>query len=353
MSRAHLRIGLIGMGNQTKENLLPALLQCRDVEVATVHDLDPSAAASIRNWVRTATVAPTLQSLLHDNRIDAVIAACPPQAHYEIARQAMAAGIPVFVEKPPCVSLEELEELCEIARLTSAITAVGMNFRFSHPLRQLRNSILQPEFGRTLHIQINHYASKPRSSLWAIESTVRSFFLAQAIHSVDLAVSIAAAPIVSISPRIHRGREGELYTVNLTFENGAAATVLTGSIFPYFEFDMRVVGDGAAMASLDQLWNLTLHKSSAATPGTKDKRWREAWQPSPLDSGYSRSGYIGEVEEFFNSVREGKRPSTSFDTLVPTYQVIEALCAEERRAGFGITAVPLSLPSSTVWTLPQ
>ena len=70
-----------------------------------------------------------------------------------------------------------------------------------------------------------------------------------------------------------------------------------------------------------------MHEPEHGTSATGTaKRWRGAWQPGPLDSGYERSGYFGELEKFFDAVRNHTPYEANFESLLPTFKVIEQIC---------------------------
>ncbi len=238
----------------------------------------------------------------------------------------MSRGVSVFVEKPPCTTLDELEALVAAADRTGVVTGVGMNFRFARPIRQVRSIVAKPSFGKAVYLQLNHYASKPTSPLWGLTSTLRSFLLAQTIHTIDLAMFFGGS-LESSRAAVITETKGMIVEIGLSFTSGATASILTGTMFPYFEFDMKIVSDTSTMLQLDNLWNLTLHQPgySSATADT-DKRWRGYWQPGPLDSGFVRSGYKTELDSFFDCVRAHRPFEADFASLLPTYELIEKIC---------------------------
>lgn len=328
-----IKVAIVGIGAQTLENLLPALLQIPDVQIIAACDSADEKVGTIHRFVKDAELFTDVRIMLDCVKVDAVVLACPPQAHRDIALLAMERRIHVFVEKPPCFTLSELKQLASVADRQKVVTAVGMNFRFARPIRHLKEITLNDQFGRTVHAQINHYASKPHSPMWGLNCILRSFLLAQAIHSIDLAVIFGGADIKNIQSSIQWKEGALLATINIEFSSGTAATILTGTMFPYFEFDMKLISDRSTMVGLDNLWNITLHELEHGTRSAgKDKRWRGAWQPGPLDSGYVRSGYHGELESFFRAIRTGEQFEANFASMLPAYKVIEEVCAQDELA---------------------
>ncbi|RML44873.1 Dehydrogenase [Pseudomonas syringae pv. ribicola] len=322
-----LKVGIVGLGAQMQENLLPTLLQMPDIRIVAVCDSDRVRAEQINRFVSNVMITDNFDEMLASVALDAVIMACPPQAHRDLSFKAMARGVHVFVEKPPCFTLAELEELIAASHRANVITGVGMNFKFAKPMRQLRQMTSTEQFGKIVHIQLNHYASKPTSPLWGLDSTLRSFLLAQAIHTIDLGVTFGGGELRDIESRVQRHGDSLLVSLELQFTTGASVSLLSGTMFPYFEFDMKIVSSNSMMVELNNLWNITMHEPEHGTSATGPaKRWRGAWQPGPLDSGYERSGYFGELEQFFHAVRNNTAYEASFESLRPTYAVIESIC---------------------------
>ncbi|GFM75627.1 MULTISPECIES: Gfo/Idh/MocA family protein [Pseudomonas] len=322
-----LRVGIVGLGAQMQENLLPTLLQMPDIRIVAVCDSDRTRAEQINRFVSNVMITDSFDEMLASARLDAVVMACPPQAHRDLSFKAMAKGVHVFVEKPPCFTLDELEALIAASNDAKVVTGVGMNFKFAKPMQQLRKMTSTEQFGQTVHVQLNHYASKPTSPLWGLDSTLRSFLLAQAIHTIDLGVTFGGGELRDIESRVQRHGDSLLVSLELQFTTGASVSLLSGTLFPYFEFDMKIVSSNSMMVELNNLWNITMHEPEHGTSATGTaKRWRGAWQPGPLDSGYERSGYFGELEKFFHAVRTNTAFEASFESLRATYKVIESIC---------------------------
>ncbi|WP_321864401.1 Gfo/Idh/MocA family oxidoreductase [Burkholderia cenocepacia] len=325
-----INIGIVGLGSQMQENLLPTLLQMPNVRIVAVCDISAASAARIHHFIPNVPITDSIDGMLSLASPDALVLACPPQTHRDIALQAMESGIHVFVEKPPCFTLAELEKLVRESRRSRVVTGVGMNFKFAKPVQQLRAITQSEQFGRTLHIQLNHYASKPRAPMWGLDSTLRSFLLAQAIHTIDLGITFGGDELTGIQSRVQRHDDSLIVNADLLFSSGATASLLCGTMFPYFEFDMKLVSSNSTMVQLDNLWNITLHETDHGTrPTGAGKRWRGAWQPGPLDSGYERSGYYGELFSFFDAIRRQAPFEASFESLLPTYRVIEQICTDD------------------------
>jgi predicted dehydrogenase len=312
-------------------NLLPALMQVGNAEIVAVCDASRERAARAARVAGTDRVYVDYLELLDSGEIDAVVLACPPSVHYDVALAAMARGVHVFAEKPPCITSGQLATLIDAANKSACVTGVGLNFRFATPVLRLREVVASPRFGPLVHFEIRHPANKPKAPMWEADTTLRSFLLAQAIHSIDLAL-LLGGECVEAESEVRAIDDSLLVRIHFRFEGGASGTVLTGNIFPYFDLELMAVGARSSVVALDKMWNLTVKDAEGdAVFGLADaKRWRSEWHPSPLDSGYARSGYLGELQRFFDAIERGEAFPADFRAMQPTYRVIDLVTASVR-----------------------
>ncbi|MDE2184553.1 MAG: Gfo/Idh/MocA family oxidoreductase [Alphaproteobacteria bacterium] len=103
-----LRIGIEGVGKIAREQHIPAIRANGAYRLVATANGQPIAGAAH---------FPTMAAMLEaDPGLDAVAICSPPQAHYVAARQALAHGKHVLLEKPPCETQAQLEELAGLAR---------------------------------------------------------------------------------------------------------------------------------------------------------------------------------------------------------------------------------------------
>jgi predicted dehydrogenase len=85
--------------------------------------------------------------------VDAVVVATPASTHAAIARQCLAAGKHVLVEKPLTTSLTQARQLVEQAAAASLTLMVGHTFEYNAAVRQLREAVQGGEFGDMYYIE--------------------------------------------------------------------------------------------------------------------------------------------------------------------------------------------------------
>lgn len=104
-----MKLGLVGYGAIARAQHEPALAAADGIQLVAL--ADPAAGHD------RLPVYPTLAAMLAAHpEIEAVALCQPPVARYAAAREAMAAGRHVMLEKPPATTLAEAQALAELAR---------------------------------------------------------------------------------------------------------------------------------------------------------------------------------------------------------------------------------------------
>src|SRR5688572_9872240 len=137
-----LRAGMVGLGMIFDETYRPLFEQLHadglfrrdfglvEVELAAVASRTGRRAEDYRRRAG-GRVAPFVSCTEPDSvgqllrqPVDAVCVATPDDRHFDAARQALAAGKHVIVEKPSVLSLQELDELTALARKHGVLAKV-------------------------------------------------------------------------------------------------------------------------------------------------------------------------------------------------------------------------------------
>lgn len=98
-----IRIGVIGLGKIARDQHLPAIAANPDFVLAAT--VDRSGPAAPPNFTSHEAL------LCSGHQLDAIAITTPPGPRYAIARDCIAAGLHVLLEKPPTVTLAEIDDL--------------------------------------------------------------------------------------------------------------------------------------------------------------------------------------------------------------------------------------------------
>ncbi|MEA2067661.1 MAG: Gfo/Idh/MocA family oxidoreductase [Verrucomicrobiota bacterium] len=108
-------------------------------------DVDSDVANSLRaNGIK---VFQTVEELLAYGDFEVVVNPTPIHLHAEITKQCLAAGFPVWMEKPPVATVQELDDLKIAALVADLPVAVCFNSLYSFRARQLKAELVAGKYG--------------------------------------------------------------------------------------------------------------------------------------------------------------------------------------------------------------
>jgi D-galactose 1-dehydrogenase len=126
-----LKIGLVGFGKIARDQHLPAIAATAGAELVAVASRH-AEAPGVANY-------PDVETLLAaEPGLDAIAMCQPPQARYQAAQAALAAGKHVFLEKPPGATISEVEALITQAQAQGVTLFASWHSRHAAAVAQAR-----------------------------------------------------------------------------------------------------------------------------------------------------------------------------------------------------------------------
>ncbi len=163
------RVGLVGLGYWG-----PNLARNFDDlgALAALCDLSPELRDRFAARYPDAKVYDDYESMLADDSLDAVVVATPVPTHYSLARNALAAGKHVFVEKPPAMHAEEMEELVALAEERELVLMPGHLLLYHPGIQKVKQLLDAGEVGDVYCIYGNRQnlgvIRKDENALWSL-----------------------------------------------------------------------------------------------------------------------------------------------------------------------------------------
>ncbi len=139
-----IRVAHAGVGGWGK-NVVRVVAEL--AELAWVCDTDPARQAEYAERYPPARVTASFDEVLADDSVAAVVIATPVPTHYGLARKALEAGKHVFVEKPPAMRTEEMEELVELAKAAGKVLMPGHLLLYHPGLVKVKELVDAGELG--------------------------------------------------------------------------------------------------------------------------------------------------------------------------------------------------------------
>ena len=166
---------------------------------------------------------------------DALNVATPTSFHYEIAKQLLAAGKHVLVEKPMTEKTEQAAELVQLAQAKNLVLQVGHVERFNPVFNYLQTAAPQPKF-----IECH------RLSPYPARSTDIGVVLDLMIHDLDVVLAFVRSPVTSVDavgiPVLSTSED--IANVRLRFANGCVANLTASRVSPERMRKIRVFSGG-------------------------------------------------------------------------------------------------------------
>ncbi len=149
---AIIKTGIVGTGMIGPLHI-EALRRLSGIEPAVLVESNLAIARSKAEVLGVPTALGDWHELIAMTDIDVVHVCTPNYLHYQIVKEAIAAGKHVVCEKPLSNTAVEAEELVRLARSAGSVNAVHFNVRFYPLMRTIHNMIAAGELGEIYDIQ--------------------------------------------------------------------------------------------------------------------------------------------------------------------------------------------------------
>lgn len=121
-----ISLGLLGAGEVAQLIHLPVLRQLQDrYDVVALYDPSPSVLSKVGMTWNIPRLYGDVEAFLADAGLDAVMILSPDQFHGTHARAALQAGRHVFLEKPACLTIADLDALIAAHRASPLVAMVA------------------------------------------------------------------------------------------------------------------------------------------------------------------------------------------------------------------------------------
>lgn len=224
ISSGQPRLGIVGAGNYASRVLIPAFAKAgaRFNTLAATSGSGPVRVGSKFGFRNAST---DLTSVLADPSINTVVIVTRHDSHASLVQQAMAAGKHVFVEKPLCLTSEELTAI-EASHYGGKLLMVGFNRRFAPLLIDLQQQLGSLSGPKAFVYTCN--AGAIPSDHWTQDPALGGGrLLGEACHFVDLLRHLAGSAIEDLQLLSAADSKPcpDTFSLQLRFADGSIGTV--------------------------------------------------------------------------------------------------------------------------------
>ncbi len=246
---ARTRVGLVGAGGVAQRHAR-VLSGLPDVQVVGVTDVVPAAAAALAEQHGGEVFAGVGELL--EAGLDAAYVCVPPFAHGDAERAVIAAGVPLFVEKPIALDRDTAHEIADLIAQRDLLTAVGHHWRYLPVVDRARELLRD----RPVRLVTGAWLDKvPPVAWWPRRESSGGPVVEQAAHVLDLARHLAGevtevwAAGNGTPPPVDGADVDGATAAALRFAGGAVGTVAATCVLGWKErAGLEIYADGLSLA---------------------------------------------------------------------------------------------------------
>ncbi len=212
-----LKVGIVGVG-QFGQNHARILNESTKCNFVGLYDIDKKRAEEISTRLGTKSFK-DFDSLLDE--IDVLFNVVTTISHFDLAERALKKGIHVFIEKPITETLQQAEDLIELADEKKLKIQVGHIERFNPIIMEIEDKVKNPIFMECHRIA----PFTPRG-------TDIPVVLELMIHDIDLILSFMDSKVkhISASGAGVMTKSIDIANARIEFEDGAVANITASRI---------------------------------------------------------------------------------------------------------------------------
>jgi len=263
-----IRAAIVGLGRWGRQLAGAAGGQAR---LDIVRAVEPDAAGAQDFCAEHGLqLTGSLDAVLADPGIDALLLATPHSLHPAQVMACAAARKHVFCEKPLALCRGDAARMFDACRDAGVTLAVGHNRRFWPSMAALRDTVASGELGSILHIE-GHNSNENSQNItagWRLSEAESpgGGLTGAGLHVLDAFVSMLG-PVRRVYAQLHQHEPGppplDTAVMTLDFVSGVTGTLSTVRATPLY-FRVHVFGTKGSAEVLDEV-TMMLRKTGAAS----------------------------------------------------------------------------------------
>ncbi len=299
-----VRWGIVGAGSHVRDRLLPILAKQPESRFELICTERAGRAKRLARSLKATACTTSFQEVLDDDQVNAVLIGTRHHLHAEQVVRALEAGKHVFVEKPLCLTLEELRQVTRAyhdAATSGVRLRVGFNRRFSLHAVRARDFLGDVSGPIALCCRVN--AGPVDARHWTRDEEVGGGrLLGELCHFIDTLQSLVGhRPTAVSAAAVGDDRGGDQGVFQLLFGRRATASIIyaTGGDSRLPKERIEAFGGGKALV-LDDFRRTDFFHSARKT--------------SVRSRGQDK-GFAAELDSFVSEIVGGGDPAMPFGEI--------------------------------------
>jgi UDP-N-acetyl-2-amino-2-deoxyglucuronate dehydrogenase len=330
--------GIVGAGMASKPHALALQALAGQGTGISVRGVFRRNAAQRRAFAETYGFpeAESLEGLLADPTVDALLILTPPNVRQELVAAAARAGKHVLMEKPVERTTEAARRIVETCEAAGVRLGIVFQHRFRAASQALRGMMTAGELGPLHAVSLNvpwwrpqSYYDQPGRGTMAQDGG--GVLITQAIHSLDLMLSltgpVAAVSAMAATTGMHRMETEDFVGAGLRFANGAAGALMATTASYPGGTETLVLNCERATATL-AAGNLTVDWLEGRRDTVGEAQGASGSGADPM--AFPFDWHQAQIAEFVEAVQAGREPASSGRTALEVHRLIDALMRSSR-----------------------
>ncbi|ALV23678.1 medium chain dehydrogenase/reductase (MDR) / zinc-dependent alcohol dehydrogenase-like family protein [Campylobacter iguaniorum] len=309
-----INVGLIGAGNFTKSVILPNLQKVDGFSLVGLCTATGVSAEGTGKKYDFKYITTNSDELFANGEINTVFITTKHNDHANKVIKAINNKKHCFVEKPLCITQEELEQI-KLAYSGQSLVQVGFNRRFSPMIKKMKDQI----FGQiSINYRIN--AGVIPKDVWIQDRQIGGGrIIGEVCHFIDTCSYLIGSDVSSVfATTVSKSDQSipdeDNVNIVLNYKNGSTAVI---NYYAYGDTSMlkeyiEVFGNGISM-QMNDFRELVVYKKGKIT---KEKHANQD------------KGFIGEFKAFKDAIN-GAKPAIDFssiyNTTLCTFKILESI----------------------------
>ncbi|MBB4934547.1 putative dehydrogenase [Lipingzhangella halophila] len=326
-----VRAAIVGTGNIARFHIEALTSMPDQVEVVAAADVDEENLTRFGSRHGLDALYRDVEEMLSATSPDLVHVCTPPGLHRSQVLACLEAGASALVEKPPALSLAELEAMAAAEGARGPWFATLFQHRFGSGAQRARALIESGDLGRPL-VAVCHttwyreqsYFDVPWRGRWETEGGGPT--MGHGIHQMDLLAALLgdwAEVSASAHQQARTIQTEDVSLARVTFANGAVASVVNSLVSPREESYIRIDLERATIELThlygygDEDWRIT------PAPGFEEQV-TAAWKAG--EAGVA-SGHTAQLGHVIAAVQGGTAPPVTSAESLRTMRLVAGVYA--------------------------
>lgn len=255
-----INLGIIGLGTIFHWQYEAILRQGGCYRVSAVYDTDVEHAKSCTAHT-DLKVSHSIEELLADETIRAVVIITPPKTHTELAKKCLYAGKHVLLEKPATLDLGELDELYKVAKEKGVLFKIAYHASFALDLEWYLNNqqALQEKYGLGELTKIECGFYDPYTRLGTVmpeKYALCGSFIDSAVNALSVCAKLVNLESMELISKVTEEENGIVYKGDAEYDDG------THHIIVRTAWDLGLNQKTTELSFADSDKKITLHHSN-------------------------------------------------------------------------------------------